>query len=224
MEDTTLTQQAYVKLRRDILLGVLPPGSRIRIEALKKQYNIGPTPLREALSRLLSDGFVIAENHRGFSIPPVTLSDLRDITEQRKLIETTALRKAIESSDDHYEATLVATYHRLSLTDNRLKERNPAQIEEWEKRHREFHFVLIEGSHSPWLLKFQSILYDQADRYRRLYLPEVFVPDEVREDHFKIKEATLARDAQRACSLLQAHIERVYQIASTSSLFKEAKV
>ena len=222
MEDGTLTQQAYLRLRRDILLGVLPPGSRMRIDALKRQYNIGPTPLREALSRLLADGFVVAENHRGFSIPPVTLEDLRDITEQRKLIECTALRKAIEAADDQYESHLVAAFHRLSRTDDRLKDRDPTLMEEWEQRHREFHFVLIEGSRSPWLIRFQSTLYDQADRYRRLYLAEAFVPDEVREDHLRIKEATLDRDAENACTLLHNHIERVYKIASTSSYFNPA--
>lgn len=69
-DDMTLTDRAYGSLREDILNGVLAPGVRLRLDPLKARYGMGASPLREALSRLAGDGFVIAEGRRGFSVPP----------------------------------------------------------------------------------------------------------------------------------------------------------
>ena len=99
----TLTASAYMQVRRDILSTELAPGNRLTIQSLQKRYGIGPTPLREALARLAADGFVLGEDNRGFRVPPMSLAALRDITDQRKLIECQGLRKSIESGDDRFE-------------------------------------------------------------------------------------------------------------------------
>lgn len=219
----TLTQQAYALLRRDILAGTLEPGSKLRIEALKTRYGIGPTPLREALSRLDADGFVFSEENRGFRIPLLSLDDLRDVTDQRKMVECMALRRSIARMDADYEGRVLAAYHKLSLIDANLGASGGGLLAEWEEHHRAYHQALNAGARSRWLTKFQAILYDQADRYRRLYLPRTRPPLQVSIDHREILEATLARDADRACDLLADHIERVFEIASKSPIFTEAR-
>lgn len=215
----SLAEQAYALLRRDIQHGVLAPDARLRIEELRRRYEIGPTPLREALSRLLAEGFVTSENHRGFRVPPVSLAELRDLTDQRKLIECTALRTAIERADAHYESQVLAAYHRLRRADERVQRNHPGPFEHWEQCHRDFHRALAAGAQSRWLVRFQNTLYDQSDRYRRLYLPDLFVLRSARDDHARILEATLERDAETAVRLLAEHVERVYQIASASAYF-----
>ena len=214
-----LTRQAYDALHSDILSGVLEAGSRLRISALKERYNIGPTPIREALARLSAIGFIQSEKNRGFSIPELTLTELRDVTNQRKLIEVRALRLSIESHSDDFEADLVAAYHRLARLDDRMRNNGAECLIEWEDRHREFHEVLIQGARSPCLSRFQAILYDQADRYRRFYIPHTSLPKGVFDDHKRLLEATLARDVEKACDLMDMHIERVYKIAAKSGLF-----
>jgi hypothetical protein len=52
----TLSDEADRHLRRDVIAGRLVPGSRLRIDRLKVAYDIGASPLREALSRLASEG------------------------------------------------------------------------------------------------------------------------------------------------------------------------
>lgn len=215
-DGATLTQRAYGLLREDILSGELSAGSKLRIEALKSRYGIGPTPLREALSRLAAEGFVASEENRGFRIPPMSLEEIRDITDQRKLIECAALRTAIERADEDFEARVLAAYYKLSRVDERLAEEGVSALLDWEGRHRAYHRALIEGAHSPLLSKFQETLYDQADRYRRQYLLKGMFPPSVRRDHKAILDATLDRDADRACSLLSDHIERVFDVASRS--------
>lgn len=220
VEGTTLTQRAYALLRQDILSGALPAGTKLRIEALKAKYDIGASPLREALSRLAADGFVIAIENRGFRIPPLSLAELRDVTDQRKLIECEALRRAIARTDEDFESSVLAAYYKLSRLDDRLGEGDGELRSEWESRHRNFHRALIDGAESPWLSKFQEILYDQADRYRRLYLPQVQVPQGVKDDHKELLHAVLDRDADHACEILSNHVERVFEIASRAPMFR----
>lgn len=77
----SLTTQAFGRLRADILTGQLSPGERLRIQALSEQYNLGATAIREALSRLVSDGFVESEDQRGFCVAPVSRDELVDLTQ-----------------------------------------------------------------------------------------------------------------------------------------------
>ena len=219
-DQPSLTEIAYDAIYADILSGDLAAGSKLRIDTLKEKYSIGPTPLREALAKLSAIGFVQSERNRGFSIPELTLADLRDITNQRKLVEISALRQSIAQQDEEFEAELVAAYYRLSRLDDGMRNNDTEILTDWEDRHRTFHQTLIQGSRSPWLIRFQSVLYDQADRYRRQYMPTTRLPEEVFDDHKQILDATLARDADTACALLDTHIERVYGIGSQSGLFR----
>ena len=83
MEAKTLTDRAYQLLRNDIIHGVLAPGSKLRIEQLKQSYQVGATPLREALYRLTADGFVAVQGQRGFRVADMSLEELEDITNLR---------------------------------------------------------------------------------------------------------------------------------------------
>src|ERR1700752_2890235 len=56
--DVPLTQVAWQRIRDDIICGKLRPNARLRIGKLRDLYGIGASPLREALSRLVPDGFV----------------------------------------------------------------------------------------------------------------------------------------------------------------------
>ncbi len=54
-----------------VVSGTLAPNMRLRIANLRDTYGIGSTPLREALSRLVSDGFVVSLERRGFMVAPM---------------------------------------------------------------------------------------------------------------------------------------------------------
>lgn len=215
-EPVTLTASAYIQIRRDILAGDLAAGQRITIQFLQKRYGIGPTPLREALARLAADGFVLGEDNRGFRVPPMSLTALRDITDQRKLIECQGLRLSIERGDDKFEADLIATFHRLSRLDTKRARSEPGGFEAWEAQHREFHRALIAGAGSSWLARFQAILFDQADRYRRFYIEKGPSHPMIADDHKRILEATIGKDAAAATDLLERHIDHVYRMAEAS--------
>ena len=110
----SLTSLAYERLRDDILRGRLAPSERLRIQALSERYQIGATAIREALSRLTTDGLVDAEDQRGFTVAPVSREELLDLTQTRIEIEQTALRMAVANGDVEWESHLLSSFHRLS--------------------------------------------------------------------------------------------------------------
>ncbi|OWW20511.1 FCD domain-containing protein [Noviherbaspirillum denitrificans] len=209
-EPSTLTEGTYLQLRRDIIEGRLPPGEKLRVEHLKDRYGVGAGTLREALSLLLSDALVVSEGQRGFRVAPMSMSDLEDITRTRVLVEGEALRQSIIAGNDDWEAGLVAAFHKLSKSEEKLGERETGAVREWEARNREYHEALIAGCDSRWLRYLIGLLYRQSERYRHLVISHRNVERDVHAEHSAIYEAALARDVKRAQAALEVHIHLTY--------------
>lgn len=204
----TLVEFAYEAIRRDILNGVLAPGLKLRVEVLKDEYGVGSSTLREALSLLIADALVTSEGQRGFRVAPISVEDIRDIADMRKMLESKALRDSIVLGDDEWEAGVVAAYHRLSRVEERIYEDPRGLSGEWEDRNSAFHEALIAACPSRWLRHFRDMLYHQSERYRRIALVDRTIPRNVHEEHEAIMKAALARDADAACRLIEIHIDR----------------
>ncbi|AXS81083.1 GntR family transcriptional regulator [Dechloromonas sp. HYN0024] len=208
-EPKTLVESAYRALRRDIIEGHLAPGEKLRVEHLKDNYGVGAGTLREALSLLISDALVVSQGQRGFRVAPVSLEDFEDITQTRVMLECDALRQSIAAGDDAWEANLLAAFHRLTKAEE--KRIGTDDREEWEERNRIFHEVLISACPSRWLKHFLSILYQQAERYRRLSLYLKPIPRDIHAEHDALLQAAMARDADKATALLGEHILLTFQ-------------
>jgi DNA-binding GntR family transcriptional regulator len=205
----TLVESAYRARRRDIIEGNLAPGEKLRVEHLKDNYGVGAGTLREALSLLISDALVVSQGQRGFRVAPVSLEDFEDITQTRVMLECDALRQSIAAGDDAWEANLLAAFHRLTKAEE--KRIGTDDREEWEERNRIFHEVLISACPSRWLKHFLSILYQQAERYRRLSLYLKPIPRDIHAEHDALLQAAMARDADKATALLGEHILLTFQ-------------
>lgn len=200
----TLASDVFERLRHDILESQLKPATRLRFADLRERYGVGTSPLREALMRLASDGLVVLEDHRGFHVAPVSRAKLLDIAFMRKELETKALVLGIRNADDNWEARVLAAYHALSRRSR--PDRNGSMDPEWETRHAAFHFALVSGCGSEWLLRFRAILYDQWDRYRRLSIKYAKDDRDFMREHRELMEAALERDADAATYLMNRHI------------------
>jgi GntR family transcriptional regulator, carbon starvation induced regulator len=212
----TLVEAAYEALRQEIIEGSLTPGSKLRTEELRLRYKMGASTLREALTRLLGEALVTAEGQRGFRVAPISLDDFRDLTEVRKLIETQALRQSITMGDEAWESNVVAAYYRLSKTEERLAGDPEGHTAQFEERNRDFHLALIAACPSRWLHQIYRTLYHQSERYRRYSVAKRTVPRDVHAEHKAIFDATIARDRDRACRLLEEHIDRTLDVLRQS--------
>lgn len=207
-----LTQGAYESLRADLLACRILPGKRLKIQELCAKFSVSLGAIREALSRLTSEGLVVAEPQRGFRAAPISAADLADLTMVRIEIETLCLGWAIALGDVDWEARLVASAHRLSRTPERDINDPARSNEDWAEAHSAFHLALVDGCGSPWLLHLHALLYAQSERYRRLSVPFAAQGRNVDEEHRAIVAATLARDTENAKRLLTAHLEATTHI------------
>ncbi|MGQ0676827.1 MAG: GntR family transcriptional regulator [Rhodospirillales bacterium] len=205
----TLTEATYARLRNDILLGVLQPGDKLKLERMRQHYDASVNTLRETLSRLVSDGLVANEGQRGFTVVPVSLADLKDITEMRRLLECHAARLSVQHADLDWESRLVAAYHKLSKAEEMI-DADPAKYRPLlEAYNRDFHAAIISACGSRWLLNFHGVMYDQSLRYRMLaFKVRDFPREQSRREHREILDAALARDAARLAAVLGAHITK----------------
>lgn len=89
------TSGVYDLLRTQILDNIIPPGTRVNIDAISRQFGVSPTPVREALRQLQGDNLLVAASNRGYSTTPLLdLRGLRDLFEFRMLVEPWAARTA----------------------------------------------------------------------------------------------------------------------------------
>ena len=207
----TLATAVYEQLRQDILTVALPAESKLNIRALCDRFEVGLSPVREALSRLSMESLVRQIDHRGFSVAPLSLSDMEDLTKARCWIDGQGLRESIEIADASWEEGLLVSYHRLSKTPRFEGEDRKARSSAWEAAHKQFHQQLVVGCGSRWLTTISGQLFEAAERYR--HLARIAGKSRLKEDeHRGIMEAALAHDADRAVALLTAHFNKTAEL------------
>ncbi|MBO6791631.1 MAG: GntR family transcriptional regulator [Dinoroseobacter sp.] len=202
----TVGTSTYETIKRDIIAGELAPGSKLKLDALKSRYETGVSTLRETLNRLSSDGFVVAEEQRGFFVTQVSREDLIEITHLRVLLECDALRASVINGDTDWEGDLVAAHHKLHLMEKKLLAGDTSQKETWKRYDWMFHLALIRACNSRNLLQLHATIYDKYLRYQMLVL--TYRGEAAVYEHRKMFEAALNRDADSAAKYLEEHIVR----------------
>lgn len=208
--------QILDSLTNDILQGNYMPREKLHIRTLKERYNVGTSPLREALSQLIAKDLVISENQRGFYVSDISIDDLTDIYQARVKIESLCIEMAFQKGDDHWEANALAASHRL----NKYSESEHIDMEEWQNRHSAFHKSLVAGCMSPRLLQIRHSLYEKSTRYRNLWLKENISNTETlginQKEHTELLNLALSRDTEGATRLIEDHILTPVEIIKKS--------
>ena len=212
MSDTTLREAPSTsaelvaqKLREDIRTGALRPAEKLQLRSLCERYGVSSSPIREALSRLTSEGLVTASGQRGFWVAPASHDDLFDILQSRIVIEGAALRRSVALGGEAWELDVLAALHRLKKHAQRCDYSMP-WVDEWEILHKAFHMSLISGCGSRRMQEMSARLYDESERYRRLYWNYQLPKEELISEHQALVDIVLSRDAEPA---VEAHIRHM---------------
>jgi DNA-binding GntR family transcriptional regulator len=200
----TVRANAYDRIKRNIIFGAYRPAEKLKLEALKQQCGASVSTLRETLSRLASDGFVVEEEQRGFHVAPVSAEDLTEIAALRALLECTALKTSIENGGAEWEGGIVAAHHKLGLMEERMLAGDTSQKETWKRYDSEFHQAMIAACNSKNLLQLHSRIYEKYLRYQMLVL--TFRGKEAAGEHKNMLRAALNRNAAQAEKVLRQHI------------------
>ncbi len=212
MSSPTLTNKVMDMIRQDILLGELAPGQKLVVADLKSRYNVGASPIREALVQLSWKKYVNFTPQKGCWVASVSVTELEDLFETNQLLSQVLLERAIKNGDEDWELNILTSFHKLSRI-------NPAasvvNFAEWEQRHSQFHLALLEDSLSPVMLDLYREVYEQIERYRHIWVCRTRQYEERYHDnneHEEMMKAVLNRDIKQALTLLGSHSQRAIEM------------
>ncbi|NMG39285.1 FCD domain-containing protein [Chelativorans sp. ZYF759] len=201
----TIGENAYRRIRSDIIFGRLQPAQKLKLEKLRVPYGVSISTLREILNRLSSEGLVIAEGQRGFEVAPVSVDNLKEIAALRLLLETHALEESFAAGDMDWEGRVVAAHHKLARLEARMREGDRSETELWKRYDWEFHQALISACGSNVLMDAHAAIFDKYLRYQMIALS--FRGDIAAEEHKIMHDSALKRDAATAREVLKRHVE-----------------
>jgi DNA-binding GntR family transcriptional regulator len=198
------------RLREAITNGALPPGAQLGESELAAQFQVSRGPLREAMQRLVSEGLLRSERHRGLFVIDLEPEDVHDIYTARLAIERSAVLCVLRDDRE-------AVADRLAEVVQEMTSADEAEVTQADIR---FHEVLVAASGSKRLQRMASGLLIET-RMCLSALGRTYVDAEERvTEHKRITEAIRAGDADSALSLLEAHMEdAVQRLAPGLSLY-----
>lgn len=219
--EPTRTSSVYGRLKHDLISGEIRPDQQLRMDALRERYQIGASPIREALNRLASEGFVEQLDRRGFRSRPISLEELEELTRTRCWIGELALRESMKHGNDAWEESILISFHRMEKSyrlEGASEDRSPSHA-----LHKRFHETLLCACRSQLLIDFWNVLFDAAKRYQQLSLLADGVERNIGRAHRELMEAVIARDVELAVKLHTAHIEQTRDLVRKAMALTPAK-
>lgn len=203
-----LKEQAYNYLKKAIITCKLRPGSNISETEIALEMGISRTPVREAILRLSQEGFIMIYPRRGMVVSPITVQDIHEVFQIRKMIEPyTAVRVSKIMSRDYL----------LKINDKFNQFISPPEngsYEEYLDLDLEFHQYIIESSKNKKLIGFMKRIYELEYRIKALSTIE---PEDVEErskpEHNAIIEALLDNNESEIERLLNVHLDNALTAA-----------
>jgi DNA-binding GntR family transcriptional regulator len=215
-EQSTISDSAYRRIRADILFGRLAPGEKLKLERLKESYGASISTLREVLSRLSSEGLVVAEGQRGFDVAPISGENLKEVAALRILLEGHALEQSFRAGDMEWEGRVVAAHHKLAAMEERMMKEDRSR-DVWKRYDWEFHQALVSACGSTVLMEAHAAAYDKYLRYQMVGM--IFRGEIAAREHKKLLSCALKRDVETAKAVLQTHVDGCVDYTLKSGLF-----
>jgi len=196
----SITDQAYEILRSEILTCRLQPGSQIAQNQLVEQFDLGLTPVREALKRLEMEGFVQSIPRFGYIITPITTKDIEEIFELRLILETAAAKLATKRASDEMLAMLVknATFS--------YQYHDTQSYADFLEQNKMFHITIALLARNQHMADILANLLDKSQRMFHAGLELRDSSDEMQHEHTELVDAMIARDADRAAEICEEQI------------------
>lgn len=200
----TLGEQAYRAIRARIVEGLIAPGEFVREKDVNEAMGISRTPVREALYRLATEGFLERIPHRGFRVPEEPLKNLLELYPIVASLDLLAGRLAIPRlrPDD---------LARLSQINSRLRRARDAGDATAASEHNgQFHDLFAERSANSRLAELLRDLRSQLTRLELWYYSDRELTQRSISEHDDIIQALVAGDHERALTLLEHNMSLTY--------------
>jgi DNA-binding GntR family transcriptional regulator len=196
----SLAEQAYLRLRQEILVCTLAPGQVVTERELAGRYEMSKTPIREALTQVCHDGLVQRLPGRGYMVAPITVKDLRDLFGMRLILETAAAERAAHDPSP----AVVAELKMLSTIS--YDPQDPESHVQFLNGNRIFHLTLAHAAGNRRLTLALEGLLLELDRSFYLGLRLRDSSGEMRREHEEVVDALEAGDVEGLKNCIETQI------------------
>lgn len=202
------------QLRDAIMTGALQPGTQLGEAELAARFQVSRGPLREAMQRLVSEGLLRSERHRGLFVIDLEPGDVYDIYASRAAVERSAALRIMRGDREKAAEVLDGVLAEMS---DAAEDDDPRAVSEADLR---FHEALVAASGSRRLVRMAStLLIETRMCLAALQRTDVRMADRVAE-HTEIVAAIRDGDETRLLDLLDAHMEdAISRLAPGTSLY-----
>jgi len=199
-------EETYQKIRDAITYGKLNPGERLVEHQVCANFQVGRTPLREALRRLQTEGYVDFFPHKGVTISKLSIDDVEQIYDIIAMLEGYATEVATHRLTKEDMQALISLHHKMI-------ELNAQQnFRPWLEHNALFHAHIVKASENQHLSKLITGLRDRLYRYRFLSVTILGQSGKYSGDHEKILAALRSKKAQQAGKLMRDHVSYVAEL------------
>lgn len=207
-------EKAYEAIRAMLVDFTLRPDERLNELRLSKQLGLSRTPVREALNRLASEGFVTLSPNRGFAVRSLSTEGMIDLYELRSVLECAAFRMLCERASDAEIATLSAFWEDLEAR------RGDAATDDILEHDEVFHLRIAELCGNPELIAQLHAINPRIRFIRRVQIEQAGRQNSLLADHGDLVRAAKARDIEAGIAILKKHIELT--VSATQEALKHA--
>jgi DNA-binding GntR family transcriptional regulator len=196
VRSSSLSNQAYARMRELILDRKIAAGSTLLEGKIADELGISRTPMREALGRLAGEGLLVRRDARSYSVRSVGTKEYFDAMRTRELLECEAIALAVGRIDEGDLAAFAAEVEALNTGQH-------AETEHWHFDDR-FHLFIATASGNVILPQLIQRLRDDA-RLFRLHSP-LHRQKENHHEHHAIIDALRKKDVEGAKGAMRAHL------------------
>jgi len=204
-----LGEQAYQRIRSDILFFQLPPGTRVSEASLTRRYELRQAAVRSALLRLVQEGLIDKSDERSPRVAPLTLKDVRDIYGMRILLEPRAAELAAATGLSAADVDRLRT-----ISQCRYELTSHAELVAFLSANREFNLLVAGASGNARLVATITHLQDLTLRVLYVGIRTLNVSEWFQTTHLQIVNAIAARDAARASELWRVDLHYAERLIS----------
>jgi DNA-binding GntR family transcriptional regulator len=192
-------ERAYLLIRDQIVTLKLAPGSVIEEARLRQELGLGRTPIREALQRLAHENLVTFVPHRGTFVSEINLTDLHRLTEVRTEIEGYAARLAADRATVGDREQMQALMAELISIDE-------ADVHPLIRLDQRIHRLVYQATRNAFLQAMLEETFNLSLRIWFLGLDRGVRLKQAVEEHRRLLDAIVSRDADGAESVMRQHV------------------
>jgi DNA-binding GntR family transcriptional regulator len=199
---TTFASMVGERIRSNIIEGVLPPGSQLHEVELAASFGVSRGPVREALQRLIQEGLLRSEAHRGVFVPVMSANDIGDIYLAREALESAAVRRITGTS------RAASAYKALGKIVRGMEAAEKAG--DWKtvaSRDLDFHTALVAAADSARLERMFTTVISETRLCLSMLTSAADARDDLVQEHREISEMIRADDTVGAIAALTKHFD-----------------